>query len=795
MHSSGTRGRRFEHDGTGARVPSLAMRAVGRVGGAGGARRSALGGVRVGLGLLALAGFATADTHEDGSKGGAVRRGSQTEVDPGGVAPGRRVIGHALNVYVWGRPDPDSGRKSHDDGDWLEVKGGGGDVWSKGHVFDADHRSGASTLRGGGTSRASVAVHVTVPKDCEGWGTCSDAITIPWDYSVSGGGIHVLRCTGTAVDIKGGTHAFTLDPADLSSAHRVTGSVRAGESQRGSAKGTGGFPSLLKVEAYDEGTVTSDQQVTFEVTSSSAMAKSGVVVFAEVTDAKPIVGGSCSWEFGSGVLDTLAAQALLGRADTGLGRFDVLHKIETGWAIVCSREPTKSHGLHDLGPLPRTGLAPQAQPQVPLPDGEGSTGSGSQPGGDTATGRIVGPEGLAGEPGAVPGLLLLETDRGAGPALTWALAATPPQRLRLPPSLVVREGDASGTASYWGLEAGPFTLLATLLDAQGLMTSTTLELTGDSASNASSSSPRLSVRVDGWRIDVASGRWLALAGSDGAGLRVERTGFAGIEDDATTLALSTIDPSGVLRALPSMVTIPAGETSVRVPLALGDALGDAEVTVRCGELVERVALRSVRQALECPLAGVTVPVGGRAVLPLALAMPDDVWRVVDVTAADAAKLSVPTDASSLTFPPGSDGAWVAIHALAMGTTAVRAASAGLPDLDMPVTVVPTEVEMTRATVTLLGMSDGPAASTGGLLCLRLPSSSTWQSAAGDPAAGVEVVSGIGSDTLVVRVAPGSERDGSIVLPVTLAGAPSDPFEVAVNDRLHGCRSLYRIGVR
>ena len=478
-----------------------------------------------------------------------------------GSPPGRRAIGQEINVYGWGRPDPNAGTKAQDDGDWLEVKGGGGEVWSKGHVFDADHRSGASTLRGGVRSSAKVEIRVTVPPGCVATGTCSDVITMPWDYTVSGDGIHVLRCTGTGVDIKGEPHSFTLDPTDLSSTHLVTGKADQGTSQRGSSKGSAGLPSLLKVEAHDEGTVTSSSSVEFKVTSSSAKAKSGVVVIAKVTDTKNVEGGVCGWEYSSRLLDILSAQALVSRADTGLGRFDVLHAIETAWSIVHTTDPTKSHGPHDLGPLPRTHLAPSGAPHVGLPtDGSGSSdgSTGCRRHGDSGAAawrrrhcarswrRRVSRPRRARRRGCCssrPTAAAAPRSRGSSRRRPWAA-------WRCPPTLVVRADDPSGVVTFSALEAGPFTVCATLCDAQGLPTDTRLLVAGESASLASLASPQTMVRVEGWHLDPASGRWLALAGSVGGGLSLERSGFAGLGDTATTFELEAVDPAGVLRDLP-----------------------------------------------------------------------------------------------------------------------------------------------------------------------------------------------------------------------------------------------------
>ncbi len=747
----------------------------------------------VGLGVLALAGIAGAGPEDDGSHGSAARRGSRTEVDSGGVSPARSAIGAEINVYGWGTPDPDSGRKSRDDGDWLEVKGGGGDVWSKGHVFDADYRSGASTVRGGATSSAVVEIRVSVPTDCTGTGTCSDAITLPWDYSVTGDGVHVLHCTGTAVDIKGETHAFTLDPVGLSSAHRVARKADQGESQRGSSKGSIGLPSLLKVEAHDEGTVTSSSSVEYAVTSSSASAKSGVVSVASVTDTKAVVDGVCAWEFSSSVLDTLSAQAVVARADTALGRFDVLHAIETSWSIVCNVDPTRSHGPHDLGPLRRTRLAPQTTPRTPLPTPGAPAAGGMQPvapTGDGATARIVDPRGLASEEGSAPGLLVLETDRRTGPALTWALEAVPAGRVRLPATLVVRADDPSATAPVVGLEAGAFTMSATLLDAGGLPTASVLVLSGTCSSVVDGEEPRLAIRGDGGRLDPSSGRLVARAGSSDLGLRLERTGFGGLRDTSTTFELDTIDPRGVLRAPPPTATIQAGETEVRVPLELVDVEGDADLIVRCGDFTGRVAVRSVRQSLEAPIPGATVPVGGRAVLPVALRVPESAARVVTVVSLDPAVASVPSDASQVEFAPDAARAWIAFGAQALGTTTLRLSTPGVPDLDVPVTVVASEIAVTRGDVTLSSL--GAAAA--GVMRLRLPVGATWRGAVADSGAGVGVLDGLGTRTLVLEIAPRPDRDRPIVLPVTLEGAPAEAFDVEIDDRAHADRSIYRVTV-
>jgi len=746
----------------------------------------------VGGALGGPTGLATAGTPADGSAGSAERRGSQTQVDPGGTAPGKRVIGLDINVYQWGTPDPDSGKKAQDDGDWLEVKGGGGEVWSKGHVYDADYRSGASALRGGATSTASVVVHVEVPADCVGWATCSDAITMPWDYTVSGDGIHVIHCVGTATDIKGGTHEFTLDPADLSSTYAAQKAAGAAESQRGGASGGVGFPEILKIDAHDEGTVTSNEDVQFQVTSSSAKAKSGVVILAKVTDTKQVVGGQCAWEFGSGVLDVISAQALIARADTSLGSFDVLHGLETSWRIVCTVEPTKSHGPHDNGPLPRHELAPDTRPITPVPDDAppGGNDAGPTPD-DGATAKIVGPVGLAGEAGATPGLLLLETDRTGGRALTWTLDATPAGRVRLPATLVVRAGDPSGTATFTGLEAGEFTVRATLLDASGAPTSSTLLVDGVCRSTTTLAAPRLSMRADGLRLDPRSGRWVGLAGSDAGGLTLERSGFACLADTATTFVLEATDPLGVLRGLPTTATIAAGETSLRLPLGLADAVGDAEVVVSCGAFTERVAVRSVRQALECPFVGATVPVGGRAVLPVALRVPEGAPRTLLVAAADPAVASVPVLGSALTLAAGAPRVWVGFEARAVGSTLLQVTTPGAPEVALHVAVVPSEVEVTRTRITLSSL--GVDAS--GVLRLALPAGVTWAQATGDGATGVEVVNGVGTSTLVVRVGPKPDRGTSVDLDVALAGAPDTSFDVQVTDRVHEGRSIYQVSVR
>jgi hypothetical protein len=469
----------------------------------------------------------------------------------------------------------------------------------------------------------------------------------------------------------------------------------------------------------------------------------------------------------------------------------VLHGLETSWRIVCTVEPAKSHGPHDNGPLPRHELAPDTRPITPVPDDAPPGGNDAGPTRDDgATAKIVGPVGLAGEAGATPGLLLLETDRTGGRALTWTLDATPAGRVRLPATLVVRAGDPSGTATFTGLEAGEFTVRATLLDASGAPSSSTLLVDGVCRSTTTRAAPRLSMRADGLRLDPRSGRWVGLAGSDAGGLTLERSGFACLADTATTFVLEATDPLGVLRGLPTTATIAAGETSLRLPLGLADAVGDAEVVVSCGAFTERVAVRSVRQALECPFVGATVPVGGRAVLPVALRVPEGAPRTLLVAAADPAVASVPVLGSALTLAAGAPRVWVGFEARAVGSTLLQVTTPGAPEVALHVAVVPSEVES----------PDAHHAEQPRRRCLRGPAPGAARGRHLGPGDRRRRhrrrgVNGVGTSTLVVRVGPKPDRGTSVDLDVALAGAPDTSFDVQVTDRVHEGRSIYQVSVR
>ncbi len=414
------------------------------------------------------------------------------------------------------------------------------------------------------------------------------------------------------------------------------------------------------------------------------------------------------------------------------------------------------------------------------------------------------PHGLAGEAGALPGVLTVPWPCPAPTDLHFAVESIPEGALDLFASrLTVPQGGRGGALHFEARHAGSATIRLTPIGSDGLPGPSAVECVVDCTSVMSHAEPRIWVGTHDSPWTPASSRTVRLvAGQQASLLHVGRLGFRGWDSEATAVSLTVDDPDALLRPLPSVVLIPAATEHVTLPLATGDADGSALLTFVAGAERTEITVVVCRQRWE-ETATIRIPAGALGRIPFRVAFPEERRRAV------AASLSAP---GVIAFAAGDHGgggescllagetAWeIGAAALQRGRVDVTLTSPGLAPQVVTVLVVPASVEIGGGALRLLDLHEV----SGGALGVSAPAGMRFASATLPPEAGdLLAVRGVGTGTLVVEMRGGEGAAVPDILEIafTMDGTPAADAVYEVKDCLRrteaqGSLPSYRIQVR
>jgi hypothetical protein len=388
------------------------------------------------------------------------------------------------------------------------------------------------------------------------------------------------------------------------------------------------------------------------------------------------------------------------------------------------------------------------------------------------------------------GLLQVEMDAPATRDMSWAVSQTPSSGTTLPATITIPAGESSAVMDFLGVSSGSYSVTLTLLSSSNTATNTTLTVSGTNSSTSSVTAPRLWCELRGFMYNVGAGVWCAPKGGAAGHIIVRRSGFANFGTSPTQISVSTTDPSGILDTIDSSYSIPEGTAEVAIPVVLTSQVGDATVTLACGDWSESFSLRSMSQAVSLPVASIVLPANAKAYMPAYLAVRDNVTRTVAVTSGNTSVVAIDSTLGALEFLPGQQVAVTRLVPGSSGSTTLTFATSGLSSSYASVNVVGTEIAVSRTSITLSALSG----SNPGEIAIRLPDGATWTSFS--PPTGISYLSvrGIGSDTLRLQFPSGEWRPSTLTCECAVSSAPSGEFEVEVRDALHLRRLQYTLDV-
>ncbi len=268
-------------------------------------------------------------------------------------------------------------------------------------------------------------------------------------------------------------------------------------------------------------------------------------------------------------------------------------------------------------------------------------------------------------------------------------------------------------------------------------------------------------------------------------VRVRRDPFDDIATEATTVTISTTDPSGIFGSLPSSVVIPVGEDSIEFDFDMSGIAGDGTITLSGpGGTFETLEFESAGQAFVADWPAIYMPAGSKLAYVFHSRHVSDFASGIgfDVDFSDASMDSEALLTSGYIVPPGatvgtfevSAGAVVGTH-----TMTISDPGATVSDLVVPVHVRTSDFAATR---TLISLSD-MASRDEGKFVIHAPDGVTFSSATGPAGSSTYLtISGTGTETLVLEFAEGATRPDDVDVTIAMAGTtPGEAYDLIVND--------------
>lgn len=364
--------------------------------------------------------------------------------------------------------------------------------------------------------------------------------------------------------------------------------------------------------------------------------------------------------------------------------------------------------------------------------------------------------------------------------LEFSLSATPSSAASLPSTMVIPAGDQLALDRYEVLQTGAITVTATLTKVDGVtVTPEDFSVSDTNAAFADLTEPEIGIGLDGDPRERPS--------VDVGSFRIFRSGFDDFDTEATVVSITTSDPSGILVAPPTSATILAGDEFVDVLVTRTSNVGEATIEFSYGTQTESVEIETIDQAMST-MGDVRLPVGGKLLLPVYLALPADGLR--DVSVAGAGSM-LTLGSSTISLDDGERRSSTTLEGSAVGTGTLQLSSAGLSSVDVPFEVVATEVTMSRTRVTL----DDLAGSQAAVVELVAPEGATFEQ--------IQVPTGSASwmtvttedERLFVTFTDGVARPTTVDIDFVLGGTvPTGSFDVVVDDGLRASDWVYAVEV-
>ena len=339
------------------------------------------------------------------------------------------------------------------------------------------------------------------------------------------------------------------------------------------------------------------------------------------------------------------------------------------------------------------------------------------------------------------------------------------------------------------------TITATLLDefGQPVTPSVALQATTQAASVLDSADTEICAIVrpteDGG-FTLADGRFAGPRNQRLGSILVGRSGFESWDTAPTVVGITASDPSGILAALPSSVTIPAGDDSAEFPIDFLDACGDATIALSYGSQTIDIPVRSGSDGWSCIFASLALPAGAETHIPLQFGLPHRAEVTVTGVSSNSSVARVLD--SSATLHASELVTMPSITAVSPGTATLTFSCAGLPDIEIPITVREEEVSYSNGTFTLSSLAGSSACG----MALIAPDGVTFSSATGPIGSSTYLtISGVGTSVLKLEFTDGETRPSTVGLEVTFSGEDANsPFHVEVVDGVHDQDLGYLVSV-
>ncbi len=729
------------------------------------------------------------------------------------VAEGLHFGGVAYYELTQGPRDDD--KHAWAQTDYIRWTVHGATLIAEGKLHDSDPAETAK-ISSEAWGSEHVQANVSAEEGDYGYIRAENRVAFKYSYIIAGNyiGEGSVQLQASAFDIKGKEHTFSLSDQRSENVTTETETKEGFERQTQADvrvyASTGSRGASGGVRGGTSSTETSYSEIHATVTRRFAQAGGDngstvpVLVRDSISGRTPLSKDYDVYSDGSVVLRARAGKAPEGETASvlvDLEEFKVQNSLEV--YKCASWEPIPP-------PYPGEPGGPSTPPELPIPDApvtppdsdtdteperdppEEGTGDGrsdhvaltddrDEP---TAHGHIRFPHGLSGEPGTLPGSMQVGVSQAAGTDLVFVVDVSPPDLLDLAgrDRITVRAGRQWSSISFHALRAGTALVGFELLDGSGARTGRRFELEVPLTSVADHETTRIWATVAGkpW----LPGRGVAvrgLAGTDAGPLVVGRLGFSGYDEEATVVTVETEDPAGILEEAPETVVVGAGETSVALPLALGEAEGTARLRLSHGtDSIEVVVLSRAQGWSSSPL--VRVPLGAVAPIPILLDHGERSDRPVEAVVADETVGVIAEPAPQTTLRAGETAWFFRFRGETLGATTVTLASPGLGSIEVPVEVLPPTISIEEGRLEIAAI---PPAAEG---IVRLWTKLGMRIASIALPEGSEEylsVEGAGSCLVTLTFTASPEMPTTLSLPIQWEGDTGGPFEVGVLDTLHG----------
>ncbi len=445
----------------------------------------------------------------------------------------------------------------------------------------------------------------------------------------------------------------------------------------------------------------------------------------------------------------------------------------------------------DYGFIAEPGPDPQGSSTVVWAGGEPDPGRFEKVGKPSFTNVYMAalPRGLSGEPNHKRGMLMVAIPNTSTEEWTVEFSVSPAGAVSLVSEIGLEPGTAITAVPVTGELTGAFTITADVLDDQDNLVES-YEAAGTCASLTALSDVILNARIVNHRdlTPELSGALDATtvlpSGSSGVTVMLTREPFDDMDTEATVVALSVDDPSGILAGVPSSVTIPAGESQVAFEFDMSGSLGEASLSFSSpGVAARSMALRASAQAFTTPVTELYLPASTRVPYEFGLRHVSDFASGLgyNVTLSDPS-LSTQSLLDVGYFVAGATTVGI-FEVSAGGTpgdyTMTIADSAGaLTSVTVPVHVRASDFSASRSTISLSDM----ALTEGGDFVIHAPEGVEFDSASGPAGSSAYLtVTGTGTETLTLTFSEGVARPNNIDIAITLSGTGGQPFDLVVND--------------